>query len=162
MLKSNSSRHGDLNSECTSCSYNLTTNVTSFLWDMETPFRGTTQNWINECTTNFNNGWCPQCQSGHVVSSMSYDTAPPLIAINIEGQKVPIEHSVSVPVDSTHTGTYKLCGIIYLGDFHFVAKIIDKKSNNIWYYDGASSNATKGFKERTLKEINAKSLLKHK
>ena len=54
--------------------------------------------------------------------------------------------------------TYSLCGVIYLGKFHFVARIIDK-SSTIWFYDGVSSDALKGRREGKLNETTPHSLI---
>ena len=60
--------------------------------------------------------------------------------------------------DSSLNRKSNLCGIIYLGNFHFVARIIDK-GQTVWFYDGASSEALKGKKEGKLSQTDARTLI---
>ena len=71
---------------------------------------------------------------------------------------MPIDTEVSIEIEGGLICTYKICGVVYLGDFHFVARAIDKDLM-IWYYDGASTEARSGHTERKLKGTDKYNLL---
>ena len=158
MLECLGNRDGVRMQQCTDCEYNNSQHTTSLLWDMYYRFQGTTQQWLNKCQLDYNEGRCPQCHRGHVASARRYETAPPLLAINTEGQNIPIDSEVCIESEGDYINTYKLSGIIYFGEFHFVARLIDKAST-VWYYDGACSNTLRGSKEGKLADTNKKDLL---
>ena len=143
--------------ECTNCNYHLRVHIDSMLWDMECVYRGSTQQWINDNQQGMQKGSCPRCQS-LVVSQKRYDEPPPMILVNIEQQKVPVDTKLALETVDRQHHTYNLCGIIYLGDFHFVSRIIDK-ANNVWYYDGMYDATSMGVKEGKLKSSDRHNLL---
>ena len=120
-------------------------------------FNGSIQQWINECQTGKKDGRCVIC-NGRIFSKRKYDVAPPVVAINIEGQQIPIEDKIYVETDGDNVNTYNLCGVIYLGDFHFVSRLIDK-ANNVWFYDGACKDACRGQKQGKLRNTDSNKLL---
>ena len=91
-------------------------------------------------------------------SEMHIDRPPPMIMQNLEGQKMPITSSIEVNSDGENIYSYRLCGVIYFGDFHFTSRIIDRKGN-IWYYDGAQETSLQGCLEGTLDELDRNNLL---
>ena len=87
--------------------------------------------------------------------------APPLLAINLEGQAVRIDKNLTLKSEDNTTNTYNLCGIIYLGEFHFISRIIDK-NRRVWFYDGATFENQKGVEEGELDDFDGKELIQCK
>ena len=150
--------NGSLVQQCTSCGYNDTQDIHNYMWDMYYHFHGSTQQWLDRCQSEIVDGQCPYCRNQSIASSRQYDSPPPVVAINTEGQRVPIDTQISIETDGGNISTYVICGVVYLGDFHFVSRIVDKNST-IWYYDGASSEAMNGMKERQIKSTDSYNLL---
>ena len=89
---------------------------------------------------------------------MNMTGPPPMIMHNIEGQKIPINDTLEIDQEGENIHTYLLCGVIYLGGFHFTSRIIDKK-RKVWYYDGAENPALLGNMEGQLENFDRHSLL---
>ena len=120
-------------------------------------YQGSTQRWVHDNQSGMQHGVCPLC-GNVVVSSCKYENAPPIISINIGQQKIPIDTKVTLDTTDGQTHRYNVCGVVYLGGFHFVSRIIDK-ANNVWYYDGMHEATSMGVKEGKLKATNRHNLL---
>ena len=48
---------------------------------------------------------------------------------------------------------YRLCGVIYFGNGHFVSRIVDK-SGDIWYHDGAKTGENVQYEKNILNISN--------
>jgi len=79
---------------------------------------------------------CPSCQGQIIMTTQFNKNHPPIICISIGNENVQITASLSIQFSETISGIrYRLCGIIYHGNFHFTARLIDKTMNT-YYYDG--------------------------
>ena len=79
---------------------------------------------------------CPTCHR-HMVKVENYINAPNIFALIMTTTAV-IETSIILP------GTdqmYRLAGIIYYHDCHFVCRVIDK-SGQVWFHDGVENGDT--------------------
>ena len=77
---------------------------------------------------------CQNC-ARPMIKGLTHSDPPNFIAVNVYKIKVKVDSQVSIP---GHQQLYRLCGIIYFGSSHFVARIIDK-SGGVWYNDGYES-----------------------
>ena len=62
------------------------------------------------------------------------------------GINLQVETEIKLPNDGDK---YRLCGVIYFGNGHFVSRIIDK-SGDIWYHDGASTGENVKYEKNAL------------
>ena len=72
-----------------------------------------------------------------MVQSIQYDAAPHFIFVVNHEIKILIDNNVVFP--GIESG-YRLCGIIYFANYHFVCRIIDK-NGGVWYHDGNDNNS---------------------
>ncbi len=84
-----------------------------------------------------------------------YNPPPAILIFDHSTFKVKPSNEIKFVVEDKVV-KFKLCGLIYLGDFHFTARIICS-NGNIWYHDGkdriAKSCIPDGYME-LRKEIN--------
>ncbi|KIM40837.1 hypothetical protein M413DRAFT_72469 [Hebeloma cylindrosporum] len=80
---------------------------------------------------------CRKCSSVASVTRNAYlDDIPPIIAFETNA-------SPSIQVQLSHNSgsrTYKLRGLIYYEDFHFVSRIVDN-SGQVWFHDGITTKS---------------------
>ncbi|EIM79075.1 uncharacterized protein STEHIDRAFT_69944 [Stereum hirsutum FP-91666 SS1] len=66
--------------------------------------------------------------------------------------------SKSVAMDfETDKASYKLAGVIYYGDYHFTARLVDKQ-RTVWSYDGMQHNGV-CIQEAKLKDMSSMATL---
>ena len=91
--------------------------------------------WMNALAIQKTNQCCPKCSKCMVMLD-SYTVAPGILAF-LTPDKVVIETQIVCP---NINQMYKLCGIIYYHQAHFVCRFIDK-SGGVWFHDGAVNEA---------------------
>ena len=78
---------------------------------------------------------CPECHTPMVLS-MEYEVAPHFVAIINHEIKIIVDNEIVLPGIDIR---YRLCGIVYYANYHFVCRVVDK-SGGIWYHDGQNNN----------------------
>ena len=61
----------------------------------------------------------------------------PLIALDFSHQMLPLVNIFTISIENTET-SYKLRGIIYFGDSHFIARVISD-NDMVWFHDGITT-----------------------
>ena len=138
-----------LKHHCTGCAYQSNEQhlnhvihyCTRGLWSSHTRRLGRYDNrktttWIEALFEQKSNIACPNCYV-KMYKKLVYSEAPKFFIMSMTALKPTIEAQVKIP---GHNVLYRLCGIIYFGEFHFVCRIIDK-SGEIWYHDGVQTGA---------------------
>ena len=72
------------------------------------------------------------------VQITEYIDLPIIISFELKDKSTELNSFVSV---KQHTGTairYRLAGVVYFGDLHFVARII-RQDGQVWYHDGITT-----------------------
>ena len=99
---------------------------------------------------------CNICQSQQTITrniSNSYN----LFAFALEHSNIAINKTVQVQKPNNSFSLIPLKGIIYIGNNHFTARIIDAKKN-VWFYDGISTGKTCRY-EKSLSAFTEKKLM---
>ena len=78
---------------------------------------------------------CPSCQT-LMCKASRYDQAPPFLLFICHDIKVKVQNEFTFPGINQR---YRLCGIIYFANYHFVCRVIDK-SGGVWYHNGNENN----------------------
>jgi len=92
----------------------------------------TIQDWIDlQCQSGIHR--CRECNS--FCSQISTYNSPPIISFQLADALTTCDVVISVQQKTGETLWYRLAGIIYFGDNHFVAHII-RKDGQVWFYDG--------------------------
>ena len=100
---------------------------------------------------------CSVCQSPLRVTQR-YDSIPNLLTFMPSGHKVAISKSVRILSSNGPSTMVPVRGIIYLGEFHFTARVITP-GKKVWYHDGQTTgNQVK--LEGNLDEFSEKGLYK--
>ena len=87
--------------------------------------------WLHALRTQQRERECPQCNR-HLLRYLKYDVAPPFIAFAMKDLKMRVDNQIVLQeIDQM----YRLCGIIYIADKHFICRIVDK-SGGVWLHDG--------------------------
>ena len=89
--------------------------------------------WYNALSIQRTTSTCPQCGRS-MQKIQKYEKAPNIIA-SITTDKVVIENQITLP--EIHQ-MYRLCGIVYYHNQHFVCRFVDQ-SGDIWYHDGIAT-----------------------
>ncbi|KAA1478943.1 hypothetical protein DENSPDRAFT_752413, partial [Dentipellis sp. KUC8613] len=126
--------HEDFCQSCNRISYSK--EMTNLLFLITSHSKSTIQ---QELTNIFDRqiGSCQTCGQKKRRLVKFRDHLPPLIAIELINQAPEISKEITLS-DNRNTSVYKIKGIIYSGDFHFTARIMDNRSN-VWYYDGVTT-----------------------
>lgn len=81
---------------------------------------------------------CSTCMSTCLTTRMVVlDEIPPLLALETDGKP-------SIQFCLTHDSgdiTYRLRGLIYLGEFHFISRIVDL-SGQVWFHNGMTTRSS--------------------
>ena len=74
---------------------------------------------------------CVTCRS-NLIYNLNIDNDPTFLVLSWSdpGIKVKWEHKILF-----NEQQYRLCGLIYLGNFHFTARIV-QNDGSVWYHDG--------------------------
>jgi hypothetical protein len=82
---------------------------------------------------------CTRCHRTLIKQTVVDKQSPPLLAVHLpsHGPKVQITRSISTG-EGLNSTRYMVKGIIYLGDAHFTAQIVDK-SGQVFYHDGITT-----------------------
>ena len=91
--------------------------------------------WINACLIQKSNKPCPSCQT-LMCKASRYDQVPPFLLFICHDIKVKVQNEFTFPGINQR---YRLCGIIYFANYHFVCRVIDK-SGGVWYHNGNENN----------------------
>ena len=88
--------------------------------------------WLKAASIQKSNRHCRQCNSGSLTLERHFTSSPMFMGV--------ITHDINVQITSNliHpdlNDLYRLCGVVYYHDFHFVCHIINK-SGEIYYHDG--------------------------
>lgn len=80
---------------------------------------------------------CPDCRNYYNLTKR-FIVKPKLLLYNIHSQKVRVSKKVIIQLSDGTSSGLSLRGIIYLGDYHFVARFIDS-SKKVWFHDGITT-----------------------
>ena len=88
--------------------------------------------WLKAASIQKSNRHCCQCNGGSSTLERHFTSSPMFMGV--------ITHDINVQITSNliHpdlNDLYRLCGVVYYHDFHFVCHIINK-SGEIYYHDG--------------------------
>ena len=93
---------------------------------------------------------CLAC-NGIQVKNLGYkNTTPNFLYLIASGINLQVETEIKLPYSGEN---YRLCGVIYHGNGHFVSRIVDK-SGDIWYHDGASTGENVKYEKNVLSISN--------
>ena len=121
------------------CSNNHTEMVHSIFsghFQPGTEVHGSIQQWVNVPSLPIRRR-CRVC-NGTYAQFVDYISLPKIIAFELRDKATVLDATVSV---RQMTGTdldYRLAGIVYFGDVHFVARII-REDGQIWFHDGITT-----------------------
>ena len=90
-----------------------------------------TSTWIQHAMVSTRNHKCATCRS-NLIYNLNIDNDPTFLVLSWSdpGIKVKWEHKILF-----NEQQYRLCGLIYLGNFHFTARIV-QNDGSVWYHDG--------------------------
>ena len=90
-----------------------------------------TSTWIQHAMVSTRNHKCVTCRS-NLIYNLNIDNDPTFLVLSWSdpGIKVKWEHKILF-----NEQQYRLCGLIYLGHFHFTARIV-QNDGSVWYHDG--------------------------
>ena len=97
---------------------------------------GSIQQWIDQ-TSSSTRRRCRVCNDPYVQIT-EYIDLPLIIAFELKDKSTELNSFVSL---KQHTGTairYRLAGVVYFGDLHFVARVI-REDGQVWYHDGITT-----------------------
>ena len=97
---------------------------------------------------------CANC-GDIITTTVTFSAPPPFIAFIVYDTKAKYTSQIILP--NQHQ-LYRLCGIVYYANNHFVAQIIDKQGD-IWYHDGYAQRDKVNYMTNIL-NINEKQLHK--
>lgn len=155
------------NIECRKCDIVYdTSDASSVLWDCtkeiwkSSPYKSGSikysnlQKWIPVLLCQNTHHRCLNCNR-YMQRNIIYDIFPNFIAFDVYDVSLNVETRVNIQDTS-----YRLCGIIYHGNFHFTARILSE-NDEVWYYDGMSNQGWCE-NEGIYSEISATSIRKVK
>ncbi|TDL15283.1 hypothetical protein BD410DRAFT_732934 [Rickenella mellea] len=90
-----------------------------------------------------------------MMAYISFLRLPSILALDVYAQNTSISHKLTWKIWDD-TKTLRLAGIIYLGNAHFTARIIDQ-NQNVWWHDGMTTK-NKCINEGNLKNITPQKL----
>jgi hypothetical protein len=94
------------------------------------------QQWIDSPNWRSNRR-CRSCNNTYT-QTVSYIDLPKIIAFDIVDKSTTIDSTISVVQQSEIILNYRLMGIIYFGDMHFVSRVI-RPDGQVWFHDGMST-----------------------
>ena len=110
----------------------------------------TISEWLDIVMEKDTSKMCGSC-GGSQVKVMSYgEHAPNFLYLIAYGINLQVETEIKLPDESER---YRLCGVIYFGQGHFVSRIVDK-SGEIWYHDGARTGENVKYEKNILNISN--------
>jgi hypothetical protein len=80
---------------------------------------------------------CRVCNEPYIQIA-DYIDLPQVIAFELKDRSTVLDSMVTVKQSTGTDLTYRLAGIIYFGDMHFVARII-RQDGQIWFHDGITT-----------------------
>ncbi|KAK7677027.1 hypothetical protein QCA50_019992 [Cerrena zonata] len=87
------------------------------------------QSWIPVLLHEMTRQRCPDCNS-HLQRHYHYDIFPSFLAFNVFLSLPKLDSEIDI-----QGKLYRLCGVVYHGDFHFTSRIMTADSK-VWHYDG--------------------------
>lgn len=102
-----------------------------------TEVHGSIQQWIN-LPSLYTRRRCRVCNNSFT-QFVDYIDLPQIIAFELKDRSTAFGSIVSVTQLSGTVLNYRLAGIIYFGDLHFVARII-RQDGQIWFHDGITTH----------------------
>lgn len=94
---------------------------------------------------------CYHCHSS-MDTDLHFVKAPKIIAFNVDPLKPFIlDKDIRISDDSSRNTVLTLRGLIYLGNFHFVSRIVTL-DGNVWYHDGIETGNTSVF-DGTIRQV---------
>ena len=94
------------------------------------------QHWVN-CPRSYTRRRCRVCSSPHAQTA-EYVDLPNIIAFELKDHTTTVDMLLSVKLRTGSVLKYKLAGIVYFGDTHFVACVI-RQDGQIWFHDGITT-----------------------
>jgi hypothetical protein len=79
---------------------------------------------------------CPEC-ANYLTKLTEYDELPKMMAFSIGDSNVHINKKLKVRTQAEHI-YFHLRGVVYLGAFHFTARLISNE-HSVWFHDGQTS-----------------------
>ena len=149
-------RVADKNLKCTNCLSQKSDIIKSYLFKQIQQFEGTTtQKWFKFITSeNPAAEICENCNQ-NLMTYTNFHKVPAVIALDIYAQKTSISHKLTFKIWDD-VKALNLAGIVYLGDEHFTARIIEQ-NKNMWWHDGITTKSNCIF-EGNLKNITPQKL----
>ena len=105
----------------------------------------TITDWMNAIWSQPSTISCPNCQT-KMHEETVYDTPPNFLAFIVSLTGAIIEPQIVLP---NHGQMYRLCGIIYFHDFHFVSRVVEG-NGDIWYHDGITQQESLAYVGNTV------------
>lgn len=78
---------------------------------------------------------CPDC-SADIVLKISFNQLPYFLPLVIHSVNINMTQYITIQDQK-----YRLCGLIYFGDFHYTCQIVDR-DGRIWYNDGQDNQTS--------------------
>jgi hypothetical protein len=97
-----------------------------------------TSNWLTSLE-NETHEKCPKCFAA-LRQPIAFKAVPNLLIFEINSDNVRISKTIEF-VQGDETVVLNVRGLVYYGEFHFVARIIGSQGN-IWYHDGIVTGST--------------------
>jgi hypothetical protein len=110
--------------------------LSSGLFQPATEVHSSIQQWIN-LPSLLTRRRCRVCNDLYSCIT-NYIALPQVIAFEITDKETVLNRVISVKLLSNTILNYRLAGIIYFGDMHFVARII-RQDGQIWFHDGITT-----------------------
>lgn len=143
------SMHSKARYQCNSCEYesyeelnNVVYDCLHSTWNASTQALGSAnyrriQEWIKPLLERRLNRLCSQCNSRDITWHQIFREYPNFLAFELSQcrGKMKIDHTLEV-----QDQRYRVCGLIYGGNFHFTARIISE-DGTIWFHDGVETRS---------------------
>jgi hypothetical protein len=123
---------------CSNCEWTTDTvdiNMSAYMCKVNQPPRAVTDQ-LRDAFVEKLTPTCPECD-GQLFTISKFKKLPKILAISIETTNIKINMSLKIAAKSKDR-KYFLKGIIYLGGFHFTARIITN-DKSVWFHDGQTS-----------------------
>ncbi|KAI0314694.1 hypothetical protein OF83DRAFT_1063406 [Amylostereum chailletii] len=87
------------------------------------------------------------------------DRSPYILAFGIAGSSPIIDHRLELTCED-RTVQYKLKGIVYYGQVHFTARVIDR-NDDVWFHDGITTKESCVYEGRLDSEFDLNNAHRH-
>lgn len=116
------------------CSYEKWNNST---YKMGSYKNRPTSAWIQALFSQKSTRRCPTCMQ-YMVQKVEFTQLPDFVLFNVRECQIKMEHTITL---QTGNESYRLCGVIYFGSFHFTARIVTS-DGLVWFNDGIQTKSS--------------------